>query len=78
MDAEMTPKPEPRHHVTTTDPMLLIITTLIRSGVLGSVLAWALMQNMRMTERMFLLIENNTKALEKISNHIPGGITWQP
>ncbi len=43
-----------------------IYAKLIESGVLGAVLAWALLANMRLTEKLFTVIENNTKALEMI------------
>lgn len=45
-----------------------IMTALIRSGVLGAVLAWALLQNVRLTEKLFSIIENNTAALHSIKS----------
>ncbi len=78
------PRPVPLSRVRYNDPMLAIITTLIRSGVLGAVLAWSLLQNMRITEREFALtervvkaIENNTSAVEEIKKLCPMGVAWR-
>lgn len=40
-----------------------ILRAFIRAGVLGIVLAWALWENTKMVERVFVVIDNNTKAL---------------
>lgn len=40
---------------------------LIKSGVLGAVLAWSLLWNMRNTERLFTTLEANTKAMVELA-----------
>jgi len=40
-----------------------IMRAFIRAGVLGIVLAWALWENSKLVERVFVVIDNNTKAL---------------
>ena len=37
-----------------------------RNGVLAIILTWALWQNQNLIERLFALIENNTKALQGV------------
>ncbi len=39
---------------------------LARTGVLGVILGWALWSNDKMVERLFVIIENNTKALIEV------------
>jgi len=39
---------------------------LARAGVLGAILVWALWSNDKMVERLFVIIENNTKALIEV------------
>ena len=45
-----------------------ILKELIKYGVLGPILAWALWMNSKTTERLFNVIENNTKALQLIKS----------
>jgi hypothetical protein len=37
-----------------------------RTGILGLVLAWALWSNDKLVERLFVIIENNTRALIEV------------
>ena len=39
---------------------------IARNGVLAIILAWALWSNHNMVERLFTLIENNTRALQGV------------
>lgn len=45
-----------------------ILEALIKGGVIGAVLAWALLQNVRLTEKLFTVIENNTAAVSAFAN----------
>lgn len=45
-----------------------IIQALVKSGVIGAVLAWALIQNVRLTEQLITIIKNNTIAIEAIKS----------
>lgn len=49
-------------------------STLARSGVLGVILVWALWSNHGLVERLFVIIENNTKALTEIRAICTGGV----
>lgn len=50
-----------------------ILQTLIKYGILGPVLVWALMENSKTTAKLFSVIEANTKALTQLSNIIHPG-----
>lgn len=41
-----------------------LMKTALKSGILGVVLAWALWQNSQITERLFIVVQNNTAAIE--------------
>jgi hypothetical protein len=43
-----------------------------RTGVLGVILAWALWSNDKLVERLFVIIENNTKALIEVKKACGG------
>lgn len=45
-----------------------IIEALIKSGVVGAVLAWALIQNVHLTEELIKIVKNNTVAIESIKS----------
>lgn len=49
-----------------------IARTLVKYGVLGPILVWALYTNGRMTERLFAVLENNTRAFYELKNAIGG------
>lgn len=84
MDTQQNQSPSKR--ILLSNPMLSILNTLVRSGVLGAVLAWMLVQNQRLTEKMFEVIENNTRALTHFSDGHPSplpktpteALSWQP
>lgn len=46
---------------------------LARNGVLALILAWALYSNHNLVERLFVLIENNTRAFEEVKSVLRGG-----
>ena len=46
---------------------------LARNGVLAIILAWALYSNHNMVERLFVVIENNTRAFEGVKSVLQGG-----
>lgn len=46
---------------------------LARNGVLAVILAWALYVNHNMVERLFVVIENNTRAFEEVKAVLKGG-----
>jgi hypothetical protein len=39
---------------------------IARSGILAIILAWALYQNNSLTERLFVIIENNTATMNAV------------
>lgn len=45
---------------------------LARNGVLAIILAWALYSNHNMVERLFIVIENNTRAFEEVKSALRG------
>lgn len=45
---------------------------LARNGVLAIILAWALYSNHNMVERLFIVIENNTRAFEEVKAALRG------
>ncbi len=45
-----------------------IIQALVKSGVIGAVLAWALIQNVRLTEELITIIKGNTIAIQSIKS----------
>lgn len=49
-----------------------IMEALVKSGVLGAILVWALMQNAKLTDRSFKVLENNTKALLYVESAVTG------
>lgn len=40
-----------------------VIKAFIKAGSLGIVLAWALWENSKLTERVFTVVDNNTRVL---------------
>jgi len=46
---------------------------LARNGVLAIILAWALYSNHNLVERLFVVIENNTRAFEEVKSVLRGG-----
>lgn len=46
---------------------------LARNGVLALILAWALYSNHNLVERLFVVIENNTRAFEEVKSVLRGG-----
>lgn len=46
---------------------------IARNGVLAIILAWALWSNHNMVERLFVVIENNTRAFEEVRSVLRGG-----
>lgn len=44
-----------------------------RNGVLAIILAWALWSNHTLVERLFVLIENNTRAFEEVRSVLRDG-----
>lgn len=45
-----------------------LIKAVIKSGILGIVLAWALWENSKLVDRVFIVIERNTKAISQFEN----------
>ncbi len=43
-----------------------------RNGVLAVILAWALWMNHNLVERLFVVIENNTRAFEEVRSVLRG------
>ncbi len=43
-----------------------VLEALVNAGAIGAVLAWALWEMSRDKERLFKVVENNTRALEMI------------
>ena len=46
----------------------LLLKSLISSGPIGVVLAVMLWDNIKTKEKMFTIIENNTKAMQKLTD----------
>lgn len=46
---------------------------IARNGVLALILAWALWSNHNLVERLFVVIENNTRAFEEVKSALRGG-----
>lgn len=42
---------------------LSVLNALVKAGVVGAVLGWALWENSRDKDRLFTVVENNTAAL---------------
>lgn len=49
-----------------------ILKEMVKAGILGAVLAWALWENSRMVERLFQAIERNTAALIRVEQYLSG------
>ena len=49
-----------------------IAQIIARNGILAVILAWALYANHGMTERLFVVIENNTRAFVELKNSLDG------
>lgn len=45
---------------------------IARNGILAVILAWSMWSNHGLVERLFLIIENNTKALNKLDGCLDG------
>lgn len=45
---------------------------IAKNGILSIVLAWALYSNHNMVERLFVVIENNTRAFEEVKAALRG------
>ena len=45
-----------------------VIKAFIKAGSLGIVLAWALWENSKLTERVFTVVDNNTRILQKFES----------
>ena len=46
---------------------------LARNGVLAIILAWSLYSNHNLVERLFVVIENNTRAFEEVKSVLREG-----
>ncbi len=48
---------------------LSVLNALVKAGVVGAVLGWALWENSRDKDRLFKVVENNTAALMMIKSN---------
>lgn len=47
---------------------------IARSGILGVFLAWSMYVNHGLTEKLFSLIENNTRAFQEMKSALESGL----